>query len=183
MQSQSQSLGAEQSRSQQQSQTSGGESRLQLVKPAANGYDEMLLADGTARPHYAAYQAWLGSRSADWMERKRAEADLIFRRTGITFSVYGDETGTERLIPSDVVPRIIDAEDWDRLELGLTQRVKAINRFRRKEAQTPAAPAAPTTSEALLTEIRDALVTVPKPAVKAPAAAKPTAKKPAAKKS
>ena len=129
MQSQSQSLGAEQSRSQQQSQTSGGESRLQLVKPAANGYDEMLLADGTARPHYAAYQAWLGSRSADWMERKRAEADLIFRRTGITFSVYGDETGTERLIPSDVVPRIIDAEDWDRLELGLTQRVKAINRF------------------------------------------------------
>ena len=129
MQSQSQSLGAEQSRSQQQSQTSGGESRLQLVKPAANGYDEMLLADGTARPHYGAYQAWLGSRSADWMERKRAEADLIFRRTGITFSVYGDETGTERLIPSDVVPRIIDAEDWDRLELGLTQRVKAINRF------------------------------------------------------
>ena len=72
---------------------------LELIPPSANGYDEMLLADGTVRPHYAAYHDWLRSRPADWMARKRAEADLIFRRTGITFSVYGDETGTERLIP------------------------------------------------------------------------------------
>ena len=102
---------------------------LDLIPPAPGGYDEMLLADGAVRKHYAAYQEWLQSRSAEWMARKRAEADLIFRRTGITFSVYGDDTGTERLIPSDVVPRIIDADDWSRLELGLTQRVKAINRF------------------------------------------------------
>ena len=105
------------------------EPRLQLLKPDPGGYDEMLLPDGTARPHYSAYQDWLRSKSADWMERQRAQVDLIFRRTGITFSVYGDETGTERLIPSDVVPRVIDAEEWGRLELGLTQRVKAINRF------------------------------------------------------
>ena len=63
------------------------------------------------------------------MASKRAEADLIFRRIGITFSVYGDEGGTERLIPSDVVPRIISADEWDRLERGLIQRVTAINRF------------------------------------------------------
>ncbi|MBA3478177.1 MAG: circularly permuted type 2 ATP-grasp protein [Lautropia sp.] len=115
--------------SQQQSQSAADEPGLALIAPPAAGYDEMLLPDGAVRPRYAAYQDWLQSRSADWMERKRAEADLIFRRTGITFSVYGDETGTERLIPSDVVPRIIDAEEWGRLELGLIQRVKAINRF------------------------------------------------------
>jgi len=65
---------------------------LDLIPPAPGGYDEMLLADGAVRKHYAAYQEWLQSRSADWMARKRAEADLIFRRTGITFSVYGDDT-------------------------------------------------------------------------------------------
>ena len=105
------------------------ESKLELIPPPPDGYDEMLLPDGTARPHYLAYQEWIGSRSAESMQRKRAEADLIFRRTGIMFSVYGDETGTERLIPSDVVPRILSADDWSRLEKGLIQRVKAINRF------------------------------------------------------
>ncbi len=105
------------------------ESKLELIPPPPDGYDEMLLPDGTARPHYLAYLEWIGSRSAESMQRKRAEADLIFRRTGITFSVYGDETGTERLIPSDVVPRILSADDWSRLEKGLIQRVKAINRF------------------------------------------------------
>ncbi len=81
------------------------------------------------RPHYLPYAQWLGSMTDEQMASKRAEADLIFRRIGITFSVYGDEGGTERLIPSDVVPRIIAAEEWDRLERGLIQRVTAINRF------------------------------------------------------
>jgi uncharacterized circularly permuted ATP-grasp superfamily protein len=81
------------------------------------------------RPHYQPYSKWLGSMTEDQMASKRAEADLIFRRIGITFSVYGDEGGTERLIPSDVVPRIISADEWDRLERGLIQRVTAINRF------------------------------------------------------
>ncbi|MGE0800435.1 MAG: circularly permuted type 2 ATP-grasp protein [Lautropia sp.] len=105
------------------------ESKIELIGPAPDGYDEMLLADGSVRPHYAVYQQWLRSRSAESMQRKRDEADLIFRRTGITFSVYGDESGTERLIPSDVVPRILSADDWAFLEKGLAQRVKAINRF------------------------------------------------------
>jgi uncharacterized circularly permuted ATP-grasp superfamily protein len=97
--------------------------------PLPGVFDEMLLAQDVPREHYAAYQAWLGGISGASMESKRAEADLIFRRLGITFSVYGEEGGTERLIPSDVVPRIICAEEWTKLEKGLAQRVRAINRF------------------------------------------------------
>jgi len=98
--------------------------------PAPPGvYDEMLDAARAPRAHYAAYADWLASMTPEQMAGKRAEADLIFRRIGITFSVYGEEGGTERLIPSDVVPRIIDADEWERLEKGLVQRVTAINRF------------------------------------------------------
>jgi uncharacterized circularly permuted ATP-grasp superfamily protein len=97
--------------------------------PLSGVFDEMLMEQGTPRLHYAAYQEWLGGISGTSMEAKRAEADLIFRRLGITFSVYGEEGGTERLIPSDVVPRIISAEEWSKLEKGLAQRVRAINRF------------------------------------------------------
>jgi len=92
-------------------------------------FDEMLDAGLVPRAHYAAYADWLASMSPEQMAGKRAEADLIFRRIGITFSVYGEEGGTERLIPSDVVPRIIAADEWERLEKGLVQRVTAINRF------------------------------------------------------
>jgi len=98
--------------------------------PAPPGvYDEMLDATRSPRAHYAAYADWLASMSEEQMAGKRVEADLIFRRIGITFSVYGEQGGTERLIPSDVVPRIIAADEWDRLEKGLVQRVTAINRF------------------------------------------------------
>jgi uncharacterized circularly permuted ATP-grasp superfamily protein len=89
----------------------------------------MIDGDESPRSHYRAYADWLGAMSAESMAAKRAEADLIFRRIGITFSVYGDEGGTERLIPSDVVPRIIPASEWLKLERGLVQRVTAINRF------------------------------------------------------
>jgi len=81
------------------------------------------------RAHYAAYAQWLAAQSAESMASKRSEADLLFRRTGITFSLAGDEGGTERLIPSDLIPRIIDAAEWDTMERGLTQRVRALNRF------------------------------------------------------
>ena len=102
---------------------------LELIAPAPGTYDEMLAAGDAPREHYRAYANWLGAGSAGAMAAKRAEADLIFRRTGITFSVYGDEGGNERLIPSDLVPRIIPADEWAVLERGLTQRVTAINRF------------------------------------------------------
>jgi uncharacterized circularly permuted ATP-grasp superfamily protein len=98
--------------------------------PAAPGiHDEMFHAGQRPRGHYAAYAAWLDSMSGEQMAAKRAEADLLFRRIGITFSVYGDDADTERLIPSDVVPRIIAADEWAFLERGLVQRVTAINRF------------------------------------------------------
>jgi hypothetical protein len=103
-------------------------SSLSPLPPPQGVYDEMLDASGP-RAHYAPYADWLASTTPEQMAGKRAEADLIFRRIGITFSVYGDEDGTERLIPSDVVPRIIAAGEWDRLERGLVQRVTAINRF------------------------------------------------------
>ena len=101
----------------------------ELIAPAAGTYDEMLVGGANVRAHYRAYADWLAAHSADAMAAKRAEADLIFRRIGITFSVYGDESGTERLIPSDVVPRIITASEWTLLQRGLIQRVTAINRF------------------------------------------------------
>ncbi len=103
---------------------------LKLIAPIEGVFDEMLQAGGvSARTHYRGYADWLASTTAEAMAAKRAEADLIFRRIGITFSVYGDESGTERLIPSDVVPRIITASEWALLQRGLIQRVTAINRF------------------------------------------------------
>ena len=100
-------------------------------------FDEMyeLLPYGGApiRGHYQRYDEWLGKQSDDLMRSRREEAELIFRRVGITFAVYGakdeDGSGTERLIPFDVVPRIIPAHEWQIMEKGLVQRVTALNRF------------------------------------------------------
>jgi uncharacterized circularly permuted ATP-grasp superfamily protein len=84
---------------------------------------------GDVRDHYRAFDAWLRSQPPDRIERKRAEADLAFRRVGITFAVYGDGAGTERLIPFDTIPRIIPAHEWAALQKGLAQRVQALNMF------------------------------------------------------
>jgi uncharacterized circularly permuted ATP-grasp superfamily protein len=92
-------------------------------------FNEMF-ADGAAvRPHYLPYSDWLATTPPERIREKLAEADLLFRRAGITFAVYGDETGTERLIPFDIVPRIIPAAEWDFLQRGLRQRVTALNAF------------------------------------------------------
>jgi uncharacterized circularly permuted ATP-grasp superfamily protein len=96
----------------------------------ANFFDEMMAGDaGTVREHYREFDSWLKRQSAERIARKRAEADLAFRRVGITFAVYGDDAGTERLIPFDTIPRIIPAHEWSALEAGLVQRVKALNMF------------------------------------------------------
>jgi uncharacterized circularly permuted ATP-grasp superfamily protein len=92
-------------------------------------FDEMYTPAGTVRPHYRGYESWLGAQSPETMANKRAEADLVFRRVGITFAVYGEAAGTERLIPFDVIPRIIPAGEWQQLEAGLRQRVSALNMF------------------------------------------------------
>jgi uncharacterized circularly permuted ATP-grasp superfamily protein len=95
----------------------------------ASAYDEMYEAGSVVRAHYGEFERWLSEQSPETMRFKRAEADLVFRRVGITFAVYGDDAGTERLIPFDVVPRIIPASEWRQLEAGLKQRVRALNRF------------------------------------------------------
>ena len=92
-------------------------------------YDEMLDAAGHPRPHCRSYAAWLGERPTAWLAEKRAEADALFHRVGITFAVYGEDEGTERLIPFDVVPRSMPRAEWTRLEAGLKQRVRALNAF------------------------------------------------------
>jgi uncharacterized circularly permuted ATP-grasp superfamily protein len=91
-------------------------------------YNEMTGPDGV-RPHYRDFDDWLGQQTPESLERKRIEADLTFRRVGITFAVYGDDAGTERLIPFDAIPRIIPAAEWVQLQRGLVQRVQALNMF------------------------------------------------------
>ena len=92
-------------------------------------YDEMLASTGAARTHYRRYDEWLQSQPADRLAQKRAEADALFHRVGITFAVYGQEEGAERLIPFDIVPRVLPHDEWSRLEKGLGQRVSALNAF------------------------------------------------------
>jgi uncharacterized circularly permuted ATP-grasp superfamily protein len=95
----------------------------------AGPYDEMLGTGAVPRAHCAAYCSWLEAQPAERLAHKRAEADALFHRVGITFAVYGEHTGTERLIPFDIVPRIIPADEWLGLEAGLKQRVRALNAF------------------------------------------------------
>ena len=103
---------------------------LNYIESMAKFFDEMY-ADGptSVREHYRDFAAWLAEQSPQTSARKRAEADLIFRRVGITFAVYGNDAGTERLIPFDIIARIITAAEWAQLEAGLAQRVKALNMF------------------------------------------------------
>ena len=72
---------------------------------------------------------WLDETPKDYFATRRGHAELMFRRIGITFNVYGDKDATERLIPFDIIPRVIQRSEWSKLEDGLVQRVTAINRF------------------------------------------------------
>lgn len=95
-------------------------------------YDEMYGLDAKrTQPleHYQAYQNWAKSYSPEAMASKRAQADATFRQVGITFAVYGDDAGTERLIPFDLIPRVIPSKEWETLQKGLIQRVQALNMF------------------------------------------------------
>ena len=94
-----------------------------------NFHNEMIDANGGVRAHYRAYDEWLKATPPERIARKRAEADLAFHRVGITFAVYGEEAGKERLIPFDIIPRIIPSAEWKAMQSGLRQRVKALNMF------------------------------------------------------
>ena len=102
---------------------------LKIQTSAGAAYDEMLDADGNPRSHCRRYWNWLDEQPDERLAHKRAEADALFHRVGITFAVYGENAGTERLIPFDIVPRILPVEEWRALEAGLKQRVRALNAF------------------------------------------------------
>jgi len=94
-------------------------------------FDEMGLEKSEVRPLYRHIQRWLEETPADVLAARRAQAEYMFRRIGITFGVYGDKDAAERLIPFDIIPRLISRAEWTRLEAGIIQRVNALNLFLR----------------------------------------------------
>ena len=96
-------------------------------------FDEMQASAGSVRAHDSGFDRWLQGHAPALLAARRDEAEMIFRRVGITFAVYGakdeDGAGTERLIPFDLIPRIIPSDEWLTMQQGLAQRVTALNRF------------------------------------------------------
>ncbi|WP_324826834.1 circularly permuted type 2 ATP-grasp protein [Qipengyuania zhejiangensis] len=92
-------------------------------------FDEMRDADGNVRPAYSDYCSWFNDQETALLRRKHGEAETNFRKTGITFNVYGEDEAEERLIPFDMVPRVITAAEWRKLTRGIEQRVSALNAF------------------------------------------------------
>src|SRR5512139_1392006 len=96
-------------------------------------FDEMHTPTREVRDQYRVYERWLERQAPEALRSRRDEAEMIFRRVGITFAVYGakdeDGAGTERLIPFDLIPRVIPSHEWVEMEKGLRQRVTALNRF------------------------------------------------------
>jgi uncharacterized circularly permuted ATP-grasp superfamily protein len=90
-------------------------------------FDEMKDATGNLRPAYRKLAEWLERTPAELIDTRRSQAELFFKRIGITFAVYGDPESTERLIPFDLIPRILGRDEWGLLERGLRQRVSALN--------------------------------------------------------
>lgn len=92
-------------------------------------FDEMNgMGDGVRLP-YQAIAEWLETQKLDDLKQKLVEAEALFRRTGITFAVYGNQDSSERLIPFDIIPRILSGSEWRRLQSGIEQRVRALNAF------------------------------------------------------
>ena len=92
-------------------------------------FNEMYSEDGESRAGYEFLDTWLRSTAADKHAQSLAEAELLFRRIGITFAVYGATSEDERIIPFDIIPRILLKSEWRRLASGLEQRIKALNLF------------------------------------------------------
>ena len=92
-------------------------------------WDEMTGGGADVRTVYGRVDEWLRNTPPDVLAARRTQAELLFRRIGITFAVYGEKDAAERLIPFDIIPRVIGQGEWGRMEAGLIQRVKAINAF------------------------------------------------------
>lgn len=100
-----------------------------MLSNTLSTYDEMYASGGSTRLAYDGYCEWYSEQDPAWLRRQNEEAERFFRRTGITFNVYGDNAGEERLIPFDMIPRIITAHEWRKLSRGIEQRVRALNAF------------------------------------------------------
>jgi uncharacterized circularly permuted ATP-grasp superfamily protein len=92
-------------------------------------FDEMLEPGCGVRPHYRRFRELFQQLTAQDFDHKRQSVDLAFLRQGITFNVYGDSAGMEKIFPFDLLPRIIPAGEWEMLERGLVQRITALNLF------------------------------------------------------
>jgi uncharacterized circularly permuted ATP-grasp superfamily protein len=92
-------------------------------------FNEMYAPDGSVRAHYQSLSSWLKTTPPDRIHQMREAAQMLFHRVGITFAVYGDESGAERLIPFDILPHVIPMSEWRELHAGLKQRVRALNMF------------------------------------------------------
>ena len=99
----------------------GGEARV--------AFDEMREGGGGIRAPYEKIAAWLDAVPREQLAQRRLEAELFFRRGGITFAVYGDAQGEERIIPYDIVPRVLARAEWEHLARGLEQRIKTLNLY------------------------------------------------------
>ncbi|MGE0847316.1 MAG: circularly permuted type 2 ATP-grasp protein [Flavobacteriaceae bacterium] len=97
--------------------------------PKQKAFDEMWGHEGECREGYRHVREFLDSVMPEYLESRRAEAELLFRRIGITFAVYGEKDAEERIIPFDIVPRVLTRGEWNRLSEGLEQRTRAINAF------------------------------------------------------
>ncbi len=102
---------------------------MQIQTPPEGLYDELFDAQNRVRPSCRLLEQWLTESDESLLAEKRREADVLFQRLGITFNVYGEDQGADRLIPFDLIPRVISAADWQKLQAGLRQRVQALNRF------------------------------------------------------
>ena len=100
-----------------------------MIIGKSTNFDEMHTSEGEVREAYIGYEGWLSEQDGGWMRGKASEAESFFRKTGITFNVYGDDDAEERLIPFDMVPRIITGGEWRKLSKGIEQRVRALNAF------------------------------------------------------
>jgi uncharacterized circularly permuted ATP-grasp superfamily protein len=116
-----------QSQARQQSQNLRHAQAKEIRK--AGVFDEMHGADGVTRQGYEILERWLAEAPEELLANRKTEAEYFFRRIGITFNVYGDAEGTERIIPFDIVPRVLTMAEWAKLARGLEQRVKALNAF------------------------------------------------------
>lgn len=96
---------------------------------AQHVFDEMYRGDGEISAAYQGYHTWLERIPPEQLEQKRNEAGALFRRLGITFAVYGEDAGSERVIPFDIIPRIISAPEWCLISAGSCQRIRALNAF------------------------------------------------------